>query len=90
MPSTTSVTLLHGNTERNYCKLYNAIIGHVWPKAIGVVNSMFVKFQQHCVAILTNVIAVVITALVITYDAITDIQENRCRVQSSEATVGGL
>ena len=62
----------------------------MWPKAI-VVNSMFVKFQQHCVAILTDAIAVIITALVIMYDAITDvIQENRSRVQSSEATVGGL
>ena len=46
-------------------------MGHVWPKAI-VVNSMFVKFQQHCVAILTDVI-VVVKLLVITYDAITDI-----------------
>ena len=56
-----------------------------------MVNSMFVKFQQHCVAILTDAIAVIITALVIMYDAITDvIQENRSRVQSSEATVGGL
>ena len=56
-----------------------------------MVNSMFVKFQQHCVAIHTDVIAVVITALVITYDSITDIiQENRRRVQSSETTVGGL
>ena len=62
----------------------------MWPKAI-VVNSMFVKFQQHCVAILTDAITVIITALVIMHDAITDIiQENRCRVQSSEATVGGL
>ena len=55
-----------------------------------MVNSIFVKFQQHCVAILTDVITVIITALVIMYDAIDIIQENRCRVQSLEATVGGL
>ena len=55
-----------------------------------MVNSMFVKFQQHCVAILTDAITVIITALVIMYDAIDIIQENRCRVQSLEATVGGL
>ena len=56
-----------------------------------MVNSMFVKFQQHCVAILTDIITVVITALVIKDDAITDIiQENSPRVQSLEATVGRL
>ena len=59
-------------------------MGHVWPKAI-VVNSMFVKFQQHCVAILTDVI-VVVKLLVITHDAITDIiQETDAGVRSSES-----
>ena len=58
-------------------------MGHVWPKAI-VVNSMFVKFQQHSVAILTDVI-VVVKLLVITHDAITDIiQETDAGVRSSE------
>ena len=56
-----------------------------------MVNSIFVKFQQHCVAILTGAITVIITALLIMYDPITDIiQANRYKVQSSEATVGGL
>ena len=57
--------------ERKYYAIA-AIVAHVWPKAI-VVNSVFVKFQQYCVAILTDVITVIITALVITY-----CRYNRC------------